>query len=229
MAKKHDQTEDRIVAVEEALTKTERFIEENQRLLGIIIGALALIVLGYFAFQRYYLQPREKEAIAQMFMAEKYFEKDSLNLALNGDGNYPGFLEIIDDYGMTKSANLAHYYAGISYLRLGQYDDALKQLKAFDRNDLLVSAMAIAAIGDCYMEMNEPDKAAREYEEAADYNANDLTSPQFLMKSAWAWEIAGDYNRAVKAYERVKLEFPQSQESRDIEKYIARANGMMAS
>lgn len=226
MAKKQNQTEERIVAVEEALTKTERFIEDNQRLLGIIIGAIALVVLGYFAFQRYYIQPREKEAVAQMFMAEKYFEMDSLNLALNGDGNYPGFLEIIDDYGMTRAANLSKYYAGISYLKLGDFEEALDHLKSFSKKDLLVSVMAVNAIGDCYMELDQPTKAAKEYEEAAGMNPNELTSPQFLLKAGWAYELSGDYTSAIKAYEKIKFDFPRSQESRDIEKYIARAEGL---
>lgn len=226
MAKKQNQTEERIVAVEEALTKTERFIEENQRLVGIIIGAIALIVLGYFAFQRYYIEPREKDAVAQMFMAEKYFEMDSLNLALNGDGNYPGFLEIIDDYGMTRTANLAKYYTGISYLKLGDYEEALDYLKSFNKKDLLVSTMAVNAIGDCYMELEQPAKAAKEYEKAAGMNPNELTSPQFLLKAGWAWELSGDYAIAIKAYEKIKFDFPRSQESRDIEKYIARAEGL---
>lgn len=229
MVKKQDQTEERIVAVESALTRTERFIEENQRLLGFIVGGIALIVLGYFAFQRYYLAPREQEAAAQMFMAEKYFEKDSLNLALNGDGNFPGFLGIIDDYGMTKAANLSHYYAGICYLKQGQFEEALDHLKSFDKDDLLVSAMAVNAMGDCHMELNDPAKAAKLYVEAADMNPNDLTSPSFLLKAGWANETAGDWAAAVKVYERIRVEFPQSQESRDIEKYIARANGKLAS
>jgi len=229
MARKKDQTEERIVAVEEALTRTERFIEDNQRILGIIVAAIAVVVLGYFAFQRYYMAPRQTEAAAQMFMAEKYFEKDSLNLALNGDGNYPGFLDIIDDYGMTKSGNLAHYYSGICYLRMGQYEEALDHLKSFRKKDLLVSSMAISATGDCYMELNEPERAAGYYEDAADLNANDLTSPQFLLKAGWAWELAGDYGRAIQAYERIRTEFPQSVESRDIDKYIAYARGRQAS
>lgn len=229
MAKKQDQTEERIVAVEEALTKTERFIEENQRMLGIIVGAIALIVLGYFAFQRYYLKPREQEATAQMFMAEKYFEKDSLDLALYGDGNYPGFLEIIDDYGMTKSANLSHYYAGISFMRLGQYDEALDHLGSFEKEDHLVGPMSVNAMGDCYMELGDIEKAAQKYEEAAEMHPNDLTSPQFFLKAGWAWELAGEYDRAIENYERIKYDFPQSQESRDIEKYIARASELMSS
>ncbi|MGC9353394.1 MAG: tetratricopeptide repeat protein, partial [Mariniphaga sp.] len=125
MAKKKAQQADNLQELESALTKTERFIEENQKPITYVVGAIILIVIAYLGFTRFYLQPREKEAQSQMFMAENYFERDSFNLAINGDGNYLGFLDIIDDYGMTKSANLAKYYTAISYLHLGQYEDAL--------------------------------------------------------------------------------------------------------
>ena len=129
MAKKTDNTEDKIHVVEEALSKSEQFIEKHQKTLMIIIGAIIVIGLGFFAFQRLFLDPREKEAQGQMFMAQKYFEEDSLNKALNGDGNYVGFLSIIDDYSMTKACNLSKYYSGIIYLKQGKYEDAITYLK----------------------------------------------------------------------------------------------------
>ena len=113
--KKIDKTEERIVAVEEAFSRTEQFIEKYQQIILIVVGVIIVIVLGFFGFKRFYLAPREKDAQSQMFMAEKYFEQDSLKKALNGDGQYLGFLAIIDEFGMTKSANLAHYYAGMCY------------------------------------------------------------------------------------------------------------------
>src|SRR5665647_2253994 len=125
MAKKIDNTEEKIHAVEEALSKSEKFIEKNQKILTIVIGSAVVIVLGVFAFQKLYIAPREKAAQGQMFVAQKYFEQDSLNKALNGDANYPGFLDIIDEYSMTKSANLANYYAGIIYLKQGKFEDAI--------------------------------------------------------------------------------------------------------
>ncbi len=148
MAKKKEATENQMQAVEEALTKTEKFIEKNSNLLTIIVAVAAAIVLGYFAFQKFYLVPKEKEASAQIFMAEKYFAKDSLQLALNGDGQYPGFLEIADDYSITKTGNLAHYYAGVCYLKLGQYEDAIDHLKDFDGNGTIIDTWAIGKLGD---------------------------------------------------------------------------------
>jgi len=224
MAKNTDKTEDRIVAVEEAFSKTEQWIERNQRIVIIVVGAIIVIVLGFFGFKRFYMEPKEKEAQAQMFMAEKYFEMDSLNKALNGDGNYPGFLTIIGDYGITKSANLAHYYAGICYLKKGDFQKALDQLKDFSAKDEVVAPMALGAMGDCYMEMNQSDKAAEYYLKGAEKRKNEFTSPMLYMKAGYAYEIAGKKDEAIKAYQQIKNDFPRSFEGRDIDKYISRLN-----
>jgi len=227
MAKKQDKTEGGIVAVEEALSKTERFIEKNQKLLTIIIGGIVIVVLIFFGFKRFYMAPQEKEAKEQMFMAERYFEIDSLNLALNGDGMYPGFLDIIDDYGMTKGANLSKYYAGVCYLKTGNYEEAIDHLKSFKAKDQILGPMAKGAIGDAYMELNQTAKAAGYYLEAADLKDNEFTTPLFLMKAGWTYEILKDYKKALEIYERIKFKYPTSTEARDIDKYIARAKGLL--
>ncbi|NJK87388.1 MAG: tetratricopeptide repeat protein [Bacteroidales bacterium] len=114
------------------------------------------------------MAPAEKDAQNEMFMAEKYFEADSFQLALEGDGSYLGFLDIIDEYSVTKSANLSHYYAGISYLHLGEYEDAIKHLKKFNANDVYISTIAIGAIGDAYQELGELDESVSFYLKAAE-------------------------------------------------------------
>ena len=228
MAKEQDtKVGKNIHAVEEALSKTEHFIEKNQKIILYIVGALVVLIGGYMAFKKFYLGPKETEAQSQMFWAEKYFEKDSLNLALNGDGNYLGFLDIIDEYGMTKSADLAHYYAGMCYLKKGQFEEAIDHLKDFDSDDQIVSSMAKGALGDAYMELGDNDKALDYYMKAADNNNNLFTTPMFLMKAGWTYEIMGNYAEALKLYERIRKDYYKSYESREIEKYIARAKGML--
>ncbi|HLO90230.1 MAG: tetratricopeptide repeat protein [Chloroflexota bacterium] len=223
MAKKSDNTEEKIMApVEEALGKSELFIEKNQKLLMIILGIIALLVLGYFGFQRFILIPREKEAQSQMFMAERYFEQDSLRLALNGDGSYPGFLQIIEDYSMTKSAKLAHYYAGIIYLNQGKFQEAIDHLEKFKTSDVMLAPMAKGAIADAYMELGQKEDAAKQYVKAAETYINEFTTPVFLQKAAWAYEDAGKKDEALDIYNRIKTEYPRSAEARDVEKYITR-------
>lgn len=223
--KKTDHTEDQIMAVEGALTKTEQFIEDNRKMLSIVLGGAIIIVLGYFAFHRLYLEPREKEAASQMFVAERYFEQDSLQIALNGDGQYPGFLEIADDYGMTRTGNLAKYYAGVCYLKAGEYENAIDYLKSFNGKGDIVEAWAIGKIGDAYMELGEKETAADYYEDAAEFIDNNFSTPHFLMKAGMTYELLNEKEKALKVYKRIQDEFPSSKETQNIERYIARLNG----
>jgi tetratricopeptide (TPR) repeat protein len=151
---------------------------------------------------------------------------DSLNLALNGDGMYPGFLQIIDDYGITSSANLAHYYTGVIYLQMGSFEEAIDHLQKFKSKDQIVSAMACGAIGDAYMELNDISKAASYYLDAAEMRDNEFSAPIFYLKAGMAYELLGQYDDALEAYEIIKYEYPSSNEAREIDKYISRINGL---
>jgi len=208
--------------VESALSRTEQFFEENQKIIirvAVVALAIAAIYLGY---KRFYMIPRENEARSQMFVAEQYFETDSFNLALYGDGNYSGFLEIIDDYSVTKAANLARYYAGISFLRLGQYEDALEYLEKFKANDKMVSPIATGAIGDAHVELGELEKGLELYLKAVKMSENNFTSPIYLMKAAQVYEQLQEYDKAIEIYRQISKDFPDYSRENNIEKYIAR-------
>ena len=227
MAKKKDlkknKAEERIVAVEEALSKSERFIEKNQKILTIVISAIIIIVLGYFGYNKFYIAPMEKEAKSQIFMAETYFQNDSIDKALYGDGNYLGFIDIIDEYGPTKSASLANYYAGLCFMKKGEFENAINHLKKYKGGDIMASSMALGVIGDAYIELNKPEKAVNYYLQAANNHVNNFLTPAFLLKAGWAYEELGKFDKALRNYKRIKDEFNKSYESRDIEKYIVRA------
>lgn len=223
MAKKAKRSDDKMVAVEEALSKTELFIEKNQKIITIIVGIIVVLVLAYFGYRKFYISPLDKEAKSQMFMAEMYFEKDSLDKALYGDGNYLGFLDIIEDYGSTQAGNLASYYAGIIFLQKGQFNDAIDYLSSFESSDQIIGPMALGAIGDSYMELGEPETAVNYYLKAANAHLNDFVTPLYLMKAAWTYEELGEFSKALRIYERIKSDFPRSEESRDIDKYIEKA------
>ncbi len=222
MAKKKSTKDDNLQELESALTKTEQYIEDNQKIITYIVGAIILVVGAYLAFHKFYKQPKEKEALSQMFMAEDYFEKDSFNLAINGDGNYLGFLDIIDDYGITKSANRAKYYAGISYLHLGQYEDAIDYLKKFKTDDLLLGPVKAGAIGDAMLELGEKEDALKQYKKAYSETDNELTTPVYKMKAAKLLESMDKFDEALKLYEEIKKDYPQSTEGTTVDKYIAR-------
>jgi tetratricopeptide (TPR) repeat protein len=223
MAKKKDSTNIGFENVENALSKTEKYIEENQKSLTIIVLVIAVIIAGYLGYKKLFLEPTEIEAQSEMFVAEQYFEKDSFILALEGDGSYLGFIDIIDEYGITKSANLAKYYAGICYLKLGEYEESIELLKKFDSDDVIVATIAMGAIGDAYIELGELEKGIEYYLKAARRKPNDFTSSLFLKKAALVYEELGEYHKALELYKTIASEFPKSEESRDIEKYITSA------
>ncbi|WP_319480609.1 tetratricopeptide repeat protein [uncultured Draconibacterium sp.] len=222
MAKKNVKQEDNLQELESALTKTEQFVEDNSKIISYVVGGIIIVVAAYLGFNKFYVQPKEDEAISQMFMAENYFEKDSFNLAINGDGNYLGFLDIIDDYGMTKSANRAKYYTGISYLHLGQYEDALDYLNDFETDDLLLAPVAEGAKGDAFLELGETDSALKQYKKAYSVSDNELTTPVYMMKAANLLESTNKLEDALALYEDIKTEYPQSTEGTNADRYIAR-------
>ena len=140
MTKKTDRTEEQLAAVEETLTNTEKWIESNQKILSRIVFVIVGVSAFYLGYDKFYAEPLNKEAHAEMFMAEKYFETDSFNLALNGDGQYLGFIDIASDYSGTSAGNLANYYAGICHLNLGDNESAIDLLSRFNANDEIVSS-----------------------------------------------------------------------------------------
>ncbi|MCD6332225.1 MAG: tetratricopeptide repeat protein [Bacteroidales bacterium] len=220
---KKDKKDDNLEVVEQALTRSERFIEENQKMITIVVIVILVIVGSWLGFKRFIISPREKEAQSQMFAAEQYFEKDSFNLALNGDGNYLGFLDIMQEYKTTKSANLAQYYSGISYLRLGQFKEALTYLRKFRGKDELVGSIALGAQGDANLQLGNRDEAISAYLKAARKSDNSFTTPIYLFKAAGLIEDSGDFTKAIDLYKEIKEKYPNSNEGRMMDKYIARA------
>ena len=218
-----EQSEKNIVAVEEALSKSEQFIERNQNILIGVVAIIVLIIGGYIGYTRFILEPREQNARAEMFMAEKFFEQDSLRLALEGDGANLGFLDIISDFRMTKTANLARYYAGVSLLNLGEYQEAIDHLKKFRKRDQMLGAMAYGAIGDAYLQLDDNSNAVRYYRRAANHQPNPLTTPAFLLKMGMVYELKGEYENALEAYRTIQQEYANTNEGRNIERFIARA------
>ena len=212
-----------IVDVEHAFSRTELFIENNKKSLTIIVSAIVLLVGGYFAYKYWYVAGEETKAQSEMFKAEQYFEKDSLDKAMNGDGAAIGFAQIADDYSITPSGNLAEYYLGVCYLKKGQYEEAITHLQAFDGTDQIVAPIATGAIGDANMELGKTDEAITFYLKAAEQNNNQFTTPIYLKKAAMANEDKGNYADAVKIYERIKSEYAETLEGKDMDKYIARA------
>lgn len=208
------------------LSKAEQFVEENKKLVFTIGGAIAVVILG-FVLGKYYISSQNETAQKELFQAVYYFESDSLNLALNGDGNNYGLLDIIDEYGMTEAANVANFYAGTAYLKQGDFDAALEHLGSFSSSDYLVQARAYSLMGDTYMELGDFDKAANYFEKAASDNPNKEFSPIYLQKAAIANEKGGDAKAALSNYEMILSDYFGATEYNDAKKHAARLKGLM--
>ncbi len=227
MAKDQDQNEEVIVDVQEVYSKTETYIEENKNMLSTIAAIIVVIVGGYFAYTNFYLAPLQEEAQEEMFMAEKYFGLDSFNLAINGNAEFLGFLSIVDEYGSTKAGNLAHYYLGISFLRTGQYEAAIAELKDFSSDDVLISTMALGAIGDAYLELEDAEQAASYYDKAVNSDENSFSSAYYLLKAGKTYELLGQYDEALERYNTVLEDHNTSSEAAQVDKLIARAESFV--
>ena len=215
--------EEKNIDISETLSKTERYIEDNRKIFTISLVAIVVIVGGYFLYTKMFVGGKEKEARAQMFIAEQYFRMDSLRLAANGDSINPGFEDIANDYGVSPSGNLAKLYLGMSHLRLGKYEEAIDALKDYDGDDMMTSSLALSGIGDAYMELNQADEAISYYEKASKTNPNNFTTPIILMKLGNAYEAQDRFEDAAQTYEKLKKDYPKTTEGMDADKYIARA------
>jgi len=214
--------EDSFENVQSALSKTEHFIETNQKVLIIAASAIIVAIAGYYGIRKFYTEPRSIKAQSSIYTAQQYFEKDSFKLALNGDANFAGFKTIASKYGSTEAGNLASYYAGLCYLHMGQYNEAIKSLKDFSSDDMSVQYVALGAIGDAYYELGQKDKALSYYEDATEAD-NDLVAPAYLFKMGLLYEEQGKAKDAVEVYTQIKEKYKTSAEARTIDKYITRA------
>jgi tetratricopeptide (TPR) repeat protein len=213
--------------IEHSYGKAELLVEKNKKTLSLVTGAILLLVGGYFAYTKLIVGPQDKEAQTQMFMAEKYFEKDSLKKAVDGDGNFLGFKQIVENYGQTKSANLAHYYLGICNLKLGKYEQAVEELEKFSSDENVIMPIAQGALGDAYSELNQPEKAVSHYLKASSKAENKFISPVYLMKAGLTYEALNKYADAAEVYSQIKRDYSDTNEGRDADKYIARAKAMI--
>ena len=237
MAKQENtkQVEERLENVEEALSKTELWIENNQKTLWIILIALLVVAFAIYGFSRYRAKRNEtasnltfpsvisfeEKATQAVDFASYYMQNEDYAKALNGDGEKVGFLDIVKDYGSTKAGNLAAYYAGLCYLKQGDYKNAIDYLKKYSNNDKILSPLALGLIADCYLELGDQQSAVSYYEKAASKNSNEFTSPMHLMKLGMTYEILGNYAKAVETYKTLKKDYPNSSEAFEINKTIS--------
>lgn len=218
-----EQKEEKVLETNDLITKGQAFFEKNGKLLIIIVCAILVVLVAIFGLRRWYFQPREVEASEQMYAAEQWFGQGNYELALNGNDAHLGFAAMIDEYGGTKAANLAKYYAGISSLRLGNYDDAIEYLGKYKAKDTFSKPMAMMAIGDAEMEKGDTESAINHYLKAANAEDNFVTAPTALFKAGLGYIMLGKGKEAADCLKQIKTKYPESTEWNEVDKYIAYA------
>ena len=206
-------------AVVEAVSKTEKFFQENGQLLSIICAAFIAVCAIAFCWFKLAYQPKVAEAQGQMAAAEQNFRSGDYELALNGDGNVLGFVQIIDEYGK-KAGKAVYFYAGICELQLGEWEQAIKFLQSYKGKDTILSARATACIGDAYVALEDYSKALTYFEKAAE--ADNMYAAGYLLKAGAVAEELGESEKALAIYKKIKDMYPQSMEAYDVDKYIGR-------
>jgi TolA-binding protein len=214
-----------LIDLVDAKESAQNFFEKNQMTIIGVVAGLALLIGGYFIYKFLIKDPAEKQAMHALYKAETQFAQDSFARALDNPGDgYEGFLDIISNYGSSKAGNLAQYYAGVSYLNLGKYDVAIEYLEDFSPAGKISPIMKYGAMGDAHSELGNYDKALNNYKTAAFNYNNEFLSPYYLMKYGMLSERQGNKAEAIKAYNKVKSDYPNSTQAVGIDKYIVRAS-----
>lgn len=214
--------EEKSIDVGQVYTKSEQFVENNKKSLVMIVGVIVLVVGGWFAYGAY-IGGQESEAQESIWKSQYYMEVDSLDKALQGDGQYFGFEYIADNYSGTPSGNLANYYMGIIYKEKGELDLAIEYLKKAKVKDNVLGAVAIGSIGDCYVDLGEFDEALKYFNKAINHSSNSFTTPIYLNKAAITYEFIENYNKANEYYTRIVEDYSNSTEANLVKKRMARA------
>jgi len=215
---------------ENFVTRILEFFNKYQNIIyGVIIGLL-VIACAIIAFNRFYIQKKNAEASAQIVRPISLFmlgDTTSLNLALEGDDENDGFLTIIDGYKLTRTANTANYYAGLSYLKLGQKDEAMDYLKKFKKKEDVLWYACQMTIGDLYDEQGDESNAIKYYEKASK-GEDPLFTPTALFKLGQMYERQEKWNEALKAYKEIEKRFYTEYNKMSIAQYVERAQAKVS-
>ena len=212
------------VDLEEVKAQATDFLEHYQRYIIGAFAALVLLVGGTYIYKNFIKAPKEEEAAKQLYKAEQLFRQDSFTVALKGQPGTVGLADIAKKYSGTQAGNLASYYAGVSYLKLGQYPQAIEFLENFDAAGTILPSAKYGLLGDAYSETKKMDEAVDAYKKAASSNANEATSPYYLYKLGLLQENLKKYDAAKEAFEQIKTDYPSSPQARGIDAYIARVD-----
>ena len=216
--------------LDEGASKTEEWVIKNQKYIFGFVGLAAIVILGYLGYNKFIQEPKEAEAMNDMFQAQQYFdrainesERDSLfTLSLNGGEGKFGMLDIVEEYNGTNAGNLANYYAGMAYLNLKDYQNAISYLSDFSSDDDILAPIAKGGIGDAFAQLNQLEEALEYYENAMNTSDNDYTTPMYAFKAGTVAMQLEQHDKAERYFTLIKDEYPDAAEASNIGTFIGR-------
>lgn len=205
-----------------AFARAKDFWTRNSKVILGVGTLLVLLVGGFYVYKHFFQLPKEEKAADAMFKAEDYYRQDSVKLALNGDGQYMGFLKIMDKYSGTEAANLASFYAGSAYLKLDDNQNAVKYLKKFSTDAKQIQQRAYKLLGDAYADLGNNKEALDYYKKAAHHFEKDETaSAEALFLAAYlADRVMKNQKEAIGLYKELKEKYPRTQQGYDADNYL---------
>ncbi len=208
---------------EAVVERAKNFWEKFGRTLTIALGAVVVLAGGFLIYKKFIKEPKEKKAYDAIFKAQEYYAQDSLDKALNGDGQYIGFEKVISQYGGTDAGELAKFYAGSIYLKKGAFDKAVKYLKDFSTDAVQIQARDYKLLGDALAEQGKGKDAIDYYKKAAhQFEEDDVAASEALFLAAYlADKVLNDQSQAVELYKEVKTKYGQTQWGFEADKYLA--------
>lgn len=219
-------------SLDETASKSEEWIEKNQKIIYTILGLFLFSLLAYLAYTKFVSEPKEVKAANHLAYSKAAFNTaelatvniDSLyNMALNGADNQFGLLEVANKYSGTKAGNLAKYMAGMSYLKTFDYKNAINMLGKFSSDDEILGPLAKGKMGDAFADINQPEDAYSYYKQAADMKSNNFTAPLYLFKAANTALELGKFDEALSMFQKIKNSYPNAEEAKGIDTFINRA------
>lgn len=220
--------------LDDGASKTEQWVVSNQKYIFLIVSFSAFIILGFLGYDKFIQQPKESKAMNDMYTAQTYFDQaissvnqDSLfNLSLNGDGIKYGMLDIADIYSGTNAGNLANYYAGMAFLNMKDYAQAIEYLNEFSSEDDVLGPISRGGIGDAFVQLEQLEDAFDYYIQAADLRTNNYTTPMYLLKAGVIGLKIGEFDKSLLYFNKIKSDFPDSIEAKDIDVFIGKAEAL---
>lgn len=202
--------------------KVTTLYEQNKRNISIALTVLVVAVFAVVIYLKNRADNNEKALTALGAIFESY-DAGQFQTAVDGipEKNIQGLKAIVDNYGNSKSGDLARFYLASAYSQLGRYSEALREFEDYSPSGELLSVARLSGIGSCQEALGMFGEAASAFEKAATQFPKDISAAENLNDAARDYARAGEKEKAIDIYKRIKKNYPTTAFARDADRFIA--------